>query len=164
MGVSMTAQTKHGQCAQPTQTADLRRLDRFWGHDTIFNLVFASSDDLTRRQALIERLSESEPARCMAIEVSMDLSPMDLLTKLEMAWLAGIKRVQVIFPERHPSLGSWWQRANTLRERLADSFPGTILVWMNDADIDVTAHNSPDLWNWRAAAIALSSSSRSPSI
>lgn len=79
-----------------------------------------------------------------------------------MAWLAGIKRVQVIFPERHPSLDSWWRHANTLRERLADAFPGTILIWMNDADIDMGAHNAPDLWNWRAAAIALSS--QSPSI
>lgn len=65
-------------CAQPAQTADLLRLDRFWRHDTIFNLVFASSDDLALRQALIERLSESAPARCMAIEVSTDLSPVDL--------------------------------------------------------------------------------------
>lgn len=38
-----------------------------------------------------------------------------------------------------------------LRERLADAFPATLLVWLSDADIDTAAHQAPDLWNWREA-------------
>ena len=131
-------------------SGDFLRLTRLWQHRTHFSLLFAAFDNPAYRDGLIQRLNTVQPG--LRMELAATDTPQDWLARLQAATQAGEKRVHALLPARGPEdTARWWQQANVLRERLADAFPATILVWLSDADIDTAAHQAPDLWNWREA-------------
>ena len=135
---------------QTAHSGDFLRLTRLWQHRTHFSLLFAAFDNPVYRDGLIQWLNTVQPGQRMEL-VATD-TPQDWLARLQAATQAGEKRVHALLPARGPEdTARWWQQANVLRERLADAFPATILVWLSDADIDTAAHQAPDLWNWREA-------------
>ena len=135
---------------QTAHSSDFLRLTRLWQHRTHFSLLFAAFDNPVYRDGLIQWLNTVQPGQRMEL-VATD-TPQDWLARLQAATQAGEKRVHALLPARGPEdTARWWQQANVLRERLADAFPATILVWLSDADIDTAAHQAPDLWNWREA-------------
>ena len=135
---------------QTAHSGDFLRLTRLWQHRTHFSLLFAAFDNPVYRDGLIQWLNTVQPGQRMEL-VATD-TPQDWLARLQAATQAGEKRVHALLPARGPEdTARWWQQANVLRERLADAFPATLLVWLSDADIDTAAHQAPDLWNWREA-------------
>ena len=135
---------------QTAHSGDFLRLTRLWQHRTHFSLLFAAFDNPAYRDGLIQRLNTVKPG--LRMELAATDTPQDWLARLQAATQVGEKRVHALLPARGPEdTARWWQQANVLRERLADAFPATILVWLSDADIDTAAHQAPDLWNWREA-------------
>ena len=135
---------------QTAHSGDFLRLTRLWQHRTHFSLLFAAFDNPVYRDGLIQRLNTVQPG--LRMELAATDTPQDWLARLQAATQAGEKRVHALLPARGPEdTARWWQQANVLRERLADAFPATLLVWLSDADIDTAAHQAPDLWNWREA-------------
>jgi tetratricopeptide (TPR) repeat protein len=135
---------------QTAHSGDFLRLTRLWQHRTHFSLLFAAFDNPAYRDGLIQRLNTVQPG--LRMELAATDTPQDWLARLQAATQTGEKRVHALLPARGPEdTARWWQQANVLRERLADAFPATILVWLSDADIDTAAHQAPDLWNWREA-------------
>lgn len=106
-------------------------------------------DNPDYRDGLIDRLNALAPPP--------DDSPHDWLLHLQHAAATApdpsALRVHVCFPPHGTWDATWWQRLNGLREALAAAFAGTLLVWLNDADISIAAHEAPDLWNWRTAVL-----------
>ena len=139
-----------GEVVQTEHSGDFLRLTRLWQHRTHFSLLFAAFDNPAYRDGLIQRLNAVQPG--LRMELAANDTPQDWLAQLQAGTHAGEKRVHTLLPARGPEdTARWWQQANVLRERLADAFPATILVWLSDADIDTAAHQAPDLWNWREA-------------
>lgn len=139
-----------GEVVQTEHSGDFLRLTRLWQHRTHFSLLFAAFDNPAYRDGLIQRLNTVQPG--LRMELAATDTPQDWLAQLQAATQAGEKRVHALLPARGPEdTARWWQQANVLRERLADAFPATLLVWLSDADIDTAAHQAPDLWNWREA-------------
>ena len=135
---------------QTAHSGDFLRLTRLWQHRTHFSLLFAAFDNPAYRDGLIQHLNTVQPG--LRMELAATDTPQDWLAQLQAGTHAGEKRVHTLLPARGPEdTARWWQQANVLRERLADAFPATILVWLSDADIDTAAHQAPDLWNWREA-------------
>lgn len=139
-----------GEVVQTEHSGDFLRLTRLWQHRTHFSLLFAAFDNPAYRDGLIQRLNTVQPG--LRMELAATDTPQDWLARLQAATQVGEKRVHALLPARGPEdTARWWQQANVLRERLADAFPATLLVWLSDADIDTAAHQAPDLWNWREA-------------
>ena len=139
-----------GEVVQTAHSGDFLRLTRLWQHRTHFSLLFAAFDNPAYRDGLIQRLNTVQPG--LRMELAATDTPQDWLTRLQTATQVGEKRVHTLLPARgSEDTALWWQQANVLRERLADAFPATLLVWLSDADIDTAAHQAPDLWNWREA-------------
>lgn len=139
-----------GEVVQTAHSGDFLRLTRLWQHRTHFSLLFAAFDNPAYRDGLIQRLNTVQPG--LRMELAATDTPQDWLVRLQAATQVGEKRVHALLPARGPEdTARWWQQANVLRERLADAFPATLLVWLSDADIDTAAHQAPDLWNWREA-------------
>lgn len=135
---------------QTAHSGDFLRLARLWQHRTHFSLLFAAFDNPAYRDGLIQRLNAVQPG--LRMELAATDTPQDWLARLQAATQAGEKRVHALLPARgSEDTARWWQQVNVLRERLADAFPATLLVWLSDADIDTAAHQAPDLWNWREA-------------
>jgi len=139
-----------GEVVQTAHSGDFLRLTRLWQHRTHFSLLFAAFDNPAYRDGLIQRLNTVQPG--LRMELAATDTPQDWLARLQAATQVGEKRVHALLPAHGPEdTARWWQQANVLRERLADAFPATLLVWLSDADIDTAAHHAPDLWNWREA-------------
>ena len=130
------------------------RLGQLWQRGGHFSLLLAAVDDASYRDRLIARLQALGPAQ--RIDLAPTDTPQDWLARLQQAHAAGAVRVQVCLPISPRRPDAWWQRANVLRERLADALPAAQLVWMADADVDAAAHQAPDLWNWREAVFSFS--------
>ncbi len=130
------------------------RLEQLWRHGSQFSLLLAAVDDSAYRDALIARLHALSPA--LRIDLGAADTPEDWLHQLQAARASDAERIHVCLPISPQRTDGWWQQANVLRERFAEAFPATQLLWMSDADIDAAAHHAPDLWNWRQAVFGFS--------
>ncbi len=140
-----------GELVRSEHSGDFLRLTQLWRNRTHFSLLFAAVDNPSYRDGLIERLNAVHSGQ--RIDLLAADSPEDWLAHLQAATQAGQHRVHTVISQRHTESAHWWQRANVLRERLADAFPAPLLLWLSDTDIDTAAHHAPDLWNWREAVL-----------
>ena len=128
------------------------RLSQLWLRRNHFSLVLAAADYAGYRDALINRLTQLGPAA--RVDLGPEDPPDEWLRQVALAHANGASRVHLCLPLDKPRGAKWWQQANVLRERLADALPGTQVLWLTDTDIDTAAHQAPDLWNWREAVFA----------
>lgn len=136
-------------------TGDFLRLAQLWEKRNHFSLLLAAVGDSAYRDALIRRLDGMVPSA--RIDLPPDATPEDWLNQIQNAWREGANRVQVCLPISPRRGDVWWQRANVIRERIAEAFPAPHLLWLADADADAAAHQAPDLWNWREGVFGFSS-------
>lgn len=130
-------------------SGDYLRLSRLWQRRTHFSLIFAAIDNPQYRDNLIARLNEG--ALGVHAGLTAGDSPQSLLDCLHAAAVGGASRIHVCIDIDWIMTPEWWQQANLLRERVADAFPGVLLLWLGDSSISTAAHHAPDLWNWREA-------------
>lgn len=137
-------------------SADFLRLRQLWLKREQFSLMFAAVDNPDYRDGLIDRLDALRPG--LRVQLEPGATPEAWLQQLQAATQTGARRLHCVLPDSLALTADarkhWWQRANLLRERLAEAFPAPLLLWMSDADIDRAAHQAPDLWNWREAVFS----------
>lgn len=131
------------------------RLSRLWNQHEHFSLVFATVEDPAYRDALISRLDAVAPAA--RADLQADETAAAWLAAAERAVGNGARRLHLCLPLDRPRTADWWKQANLLRERIADALPGFQVLWMTDADVDLAAHQAPDLWNWRDSVLPFAS-------
>ena len=134
---------------RPEHSGDFLRLSQLWQRRTHFSLILVGVDSPHYRDALIARLAQLQLAS--RAELTPDDSPGEWLNQATRANTAGASRLHLCLPLGKPLGQVWWQRANVLRENLADALPGMQVLWLMDADINAAAQHAPDLWNWREA-------------
>lgn len=131
----------------PEHAADFLRLQALWSKGQRFGLLLAAVDNPEYALELRQRLGAQRPGPSLTVE--RDASPVDILKALEAASSAMRKPAHLVFALDKPRTTAWWQHANVLRERWAEAWQGPLLMWLSSTDLDLLAHQAPDLWNWR---------------
>jgi hypothetical protein len=128
-----------------------QRLCRLWEQRNHFSLILAVVDHTGYRDALIEQLNAVRLGH--RLKLAPDDPPLVWLTGVQSACAKRPAALHVFLPLDSPRTQIWWQQANLLRERLADAATLPQIVWLTHADVEVAAHQAPDLWNWREAVL-----------
>lgn len=127
------------------------RLVRLWQRRTRFSLIFAAVEDSSYRDTLIARLEKIAPS--IRIDFDPDQEPLHLVTVLQNAHANGIHRAHICMKAGITIPALWWNKANVLRESMADALKGVLVFWLTDTNIQTAAHEAPDLWNWRETVL-----------
>ena len=127
------------------------RLVRLWQRRTRFSLIFAAVEDSSYRDTLIARLEKIAPS--IRIDFDPDQEPLHLVTVLQNAHANGIHRAHICMKAGITIPALWWNKANVLRESMADALKGVLVFWLTDSNIQTAAHEAPDLWNWRETVL-----------
>ena len=127
------------------------RLARLWQRRTRFSLIFAAVEDSGYRDTLIARLDQIAPS--VRIDYDPEQEPLHLVTALQNARASGMQHAHICMKAGIPIPALWWNKANVLRESMADALQGVMVFWLTDSNIQTAAHEAPDLWNWRETVL-----------
>lgn len=129
------------------------RLARLWQRKQGLSWIFAAVDSSDLRDELMDRLDSRHTDVRVLLPAMTD--PVQLVAQLENASAHAARAHLLLAPGWQPD-APWWQRINTLRERLADAFPKPLIWWLPDDCVTLAARNAPDFWNWRETVLNFS--------
>jgi tetratricopeptide (TPR) repeat protein len=143
-------------------SGDFLRLKRIFQRQTHFGLFFSAVDNPAYRDHLIQQLEQKDlsdqknttTTSTKVAHLAVQDDPLDMLRYCEEAAGEGANRLHICMDVDKPMMPLWWEQINVLRERIADAFPHTLIIWLSDSQITTAAHYAPDVWNWRSAVFS----------
>ena len=127
------------------------RLTRLWQRGKNHSWIFVAINVAQERDALIEQLNRLAAGGIVSMQPGQTaLNLVHALTKANT-----FERLHVIQQPGCTWHATWWQDANTLRERMADAFAKPVVFWLASDAVDAAARHAPDFWNWRETLIDL---------
>ena len=145
--------------APAVDESEFRRLERMLGSGDNFRLIFAQFNDLWVREEVIRRVDQVAGEM---LTLALDHERFPEFHALEDALADKASRYRVI----HLVDVARWLNAgdrerliiwfNYRREKLAERFPVTLVLWLLEPTVRAFAMGAPDFWAWREGVLDFS--------